>query len=206
MANKYDLLLVDDEAYTGMGRTGRWFGIENWKVDPDVICVGGALASGLPLGAVVSKAEIMDWEPKSHASLLGGSPLVCAVAIAVIDALRQENLVENGARMGNALLRRLMELKEKYSIIGDVRGKGLMMGVEFVKSGDTEEPNVSAVKETVLESWKRGLLLSRSTGSTLLLSPPLSITEGLVDKGLELLEGSIAEVNRKNKAKPTSTY
>jgi 4-aminobutyrate aminotransferase len=204
LADKHDLLLVDDEAYTGMGRTGRWFGIEHWQVSPDVICVSGALASGLPLGAVVSKAEIMDWEPTSHGSLMGGSPLACALATAVITTLRQENLVENSARRGRMLLRKLMELKEKYSIIGDVRGKGLLVGIELVKDEDTKEPNDAAVNEIVLEGWKRGVLLNRSTGSTLLLSPPLSITEDLVDRGLELLEGSIAEVNRKNKAAPMS--
>jgi 4-aminobutyrate aminotransferase len=206
LADKYDLLLVDDEAYTGMGRTGRWFGIEHWQASPDVLCVGGALASGLPLGAVVSKAEVMDWEPTFHGSLVGGSPLACALATAVITTLRQENLVENSARRGRALLRKLMELKEKYPIIGDVRGKGLMVGIDLVKDTDTKEPNRSAVKEIVLDGWKRGVLLSRSTGSTLLLSPPLSITERLVDRGLELLEGSIAEVNRKHNATHASTH
>jgi len=205
LADKYDLLLVDDEAYTGMGRTGRWFGIEHWQVSPDVICVGGALASGLPLGAVVSKAEVMDWEPTSHGSLVSGSPLACALATTVITTLRQENLVENSARRGRTLLRKIMEFKEKYSIIGDVRGKGLLVGIELVKDKDTKEPNGSAVKEIVIEGWKRGVLLSRSMGSTLLLSPPLSITDDLVDRGLELLEGSIAEVNQKNKVSPAST-
>jgi len=163
------------------------------------------LASGLPLGAVVSKAEVMDWEPTSHGSLMGGSPLACALATTVITTLRRENLIENSARRGRAFLRKLTELKEKYPIIGDVRGKGLMVGIDLVKDTDTKEPNRSAVKEIVLDGWKRGVLLSRSTGSTLLLSPPLSITEDLVDRGLKLLEGSIAEVNRRNKATPMST-
>jgi 4-aminobutyrate aminotransferase len=138
----------------------------------------------------------MDWEPDVHSSLFGGNPLACAAAVKVITALREENLVENGARMGNYLLRRLLELKEQYTVIGDVRGKGLMIGIEFVKDEETKEPNPGVAKKIVLESWRRGLLSSRNHEATLLLSPPLSITRDLVDKGLELLEGSIASANR----------
>jgi len=196
LADTWGLLLVDDEAYTGMGRTGRWFGIEHWKVYPDVVCVGGALASGLPLGAVVSRAEVMDWEPDAHSSLFGGNPLACTAALAVLTVLRENNLIENGSRMGNYLLRRLLELKEQYPVVGDVRGKGLMIGMEFVKDKETKEPNPGVAKKIVWESWRRGLLCCRNDEATLLLSPPLSITRDLVDKGLELLEGSIATVTR----------
>jgi 4-aminobutyrate aminotransferase len=199
LMDSWGILLVDDEAYTGMGRTGRWFGIEHWKVYPDVVCVSGALASGLPLGAVVSQAEVMDWEPDVHSSLFGGNPLACAAAATALTVLREENLVENGARMGNHLLRYLLELKEQYTIIGDVRGKGLMIGIEFVKDTETKEPNPGVAKKIVLENWKRGLLSSRNSEATLLFSPPLSITRDLVDKGLELLEGSIASANRETK-------
>lgn len=196
LVDSWGILLVDDETYTGMGRTGRWFGIEHWKFYPDVVCVGGALASGLPLGAVVSRADVMDWEPDAHSSLFGGNPLACATAVMVLKVLREENLVENGARMGNYLQRRLLELKEKYTVIGDVRGKGLMIGIEFVKDKESKSPNPEAAKKIVLESWRRGLLISRNSEATLLLSPPLSITRDLVDKGMELLEGSIASANR----------
>jgi 4-aminobutyrate aminotransferase len=198
LLDSWGILLVDDEAYTGMGRTGRWFGIEHWKVYPDVICVGGALASGLPLGAVVSRAEVMDWEPGVHSSRFGGNPLACASAMTVLTVLRKENLVENGSRMGNYLLRRLLELKEQYAIVGDVRGKGLMIGIEFVKDEETKEPNPEVAKKIVLENWRRGLLSSTNDEATLLLSPPLSIKRDLVDTGLELLEGSIASVNRES--------
>jgi 4-aminobutyrate aminotransferase len=196
LLDSWGILLVDDEAYTGMGRTGRWFGIEHWKVYPDIVCVGGALASGLPLGAVVSRAQIMDWEPDVHSTRFGGNPLACAAAMTVFKVLREENLVENGSRMGNYLLRRLLELKEQYAVVGDVRGKGLMVGIEFVKDEETKEPNPQMAKKILIENWRRGLLTSRNDEAILLLSPPLSITRDLIDKGLELLEGSIASANK----------
>lgn len=194
MTDRYGLILVDNECLTGMGRTGRWFGIDNWNVIPDIVCISGSLASGFPLGAAVSRTELVDWESNAHSSLLGGNPVACAVALKVIETLRKEHLVENGARMGRYLFKRLIEIKEKYSIIGDVRGKGLMIGIEFVKNEETKDPNVKAAKKIVFESWKRGLILSRSGGSTVLFSPPLSIKKELIDKGLELFEGSIATV------------
>jgi len=116
--------------------------------------------------------------------------------VKVITALREENLVENGARMGNYLLRRLLELKEQYAVVGDVRGKGLMVGIEFVKDEETKEPNPQMAKKILIENWRRGLLSSRNDEAILLLSPPLSITRDLIDKGLELLEGSIASANK----------
>jgi len=196
LADRWGLLLVDDEGYTGMGRTGRWCGIDHWAVYPDVVCVGGALASGLPLGAVVSRAEVMDWDPDIHVSLFGGNPVACSAAITVLSVLREKNLVENGARMGNYLLRRLLELKEQYPVVGDVRGKGLMIGMEFVKDKETKEPNLGVAKKIVWDSWRRGFLCGRTDGATLLLSPPLTITRDFVDKGVDLLEGSLASVTR----------
>jgi 4-aminobutyrate aminotransferase len=126
LADKYGILLIDDEVQSGIGRTGKWFAIEHWNVEPDVICSAKALASGLPLGATIAKAKIMDWVGGSHASTFGGNPLSCVAAIAVIDAIKEERLLENATKQGTYILKRLEELKEKSEIVGDVRGKGLM--------------------------------------------------------------------------------
>jgi len=196
LADKYNFLLIDDELFTGMGRIERWFGIENWGIEADIVCVGGALASGLPLGVISAKADIMDWEPNSHSNVFGGNLLAYNVALAVIETLKKERLIENGTRMGNYLLSRLKEMKETYPIIGDVRGKGLMIGIELVKDQNTKQEHLTAAKSIVIECWKRGLILHKNGRATLLLSPPLSITKDVLDKGLELMEGSIAEVEQ----------
>ncbi len=189
------LLLLDDEVLTGIGRTGRWFGIENWSVSPDLICVGGSLASGLPLGAVVGRADVMDWEPNTHSSTLGGNLLACVSAMATIRVIREEHLLENAARQGHYLLRRLGEIAEKHPIVGDVRGKGLLLGVEIVKDSKMHEPDGEAARQILLKCWRRGILFQTVGDSTLRLCPPLTISREMIDSSLAVLESAIAEVS-----------
>jgi len=194
LADKYGLLLIDDEVQAGMGRTGRWFAIEHWGVEPDILCIAKAVASGLPLGVMVARKSLMDWEGGSHASTFGGNPLSCAAAIAVIEVIREENLLENAARQGSYILKRLGEFSEGSSIVGDVRGKGLMIGVEIVKDAETKEPGVELAREIMLRCWRRGLAIITCGVSTIRIAPPLNITRDLVDTGLEILEDVIREV------------
>ena len=179
-----------------MGRTGRWFAIEYWEVEPDIICMAKALASGLPLGATITRAKIMDWEGGSHASTFGGNPLSCVAAMAVIDTIKEQNLLENAARQGNYIMKRLRELAEQSEIIGDVRGKGLMIGVEIVEDKDSKKPAPNLAKEIMMRSWKRGVAIITCGVSTLRIAPPLIITRELVDAALEIVEDTIREVER----------
>ena len=196
LADKYGFLLIDDEVQSGIGRTGRWFAIEHWKIKPDVVCAAKALASGLPLGATVSRARLMDWEGGSHASTFGGNPLACVSALAVIDVIKEERLLENAEKKGNHIMKWLQNLKEEREIVGDVRGKGLMIGIEIVEDRETKKPGADKANEVMLRCWRRGIALITCGVSTLRIVPPLTITKELVDAGLEIIEDVIKEVER----------
>lgn len=193
--DKYNILIVDDEIQSGMGRTGKWFAIEHWGVTPDIVTLSKSLASGLPIGATISRSEIMDWEAGSHANTLGGNPVACMAGLAVIDIVKDEKLLENATRQGAYLLRRLKELQQKYQIIGDVRGKGLMIGVELVKDRETKEPAMDETLEIVNKCFKRGLAIITAGKSTIRIAPPLIVTKDLIEAGLDVFEGAVKEVS-----------
>jgi len=186
--------MIDDEIQAGMGRTGRWFAIEHWKVEPDIICIAKSIASGLPLGAVVSRARLMDWDGGSHASTFGGNPLSCVAALAVMDIIREEGLLENATKQGNYIMKRLENLKEECEIIGDVRGKGLMIGAEIVEDKGTKKPAGKKAEEIMIKCWKRGIAIITCGTSTLRIAPPLIITRENVDSGMDIIEDVIKEV------------
>jgi 4-aminobutyrate aminotransferase len=196
LADKYDLLLIDDEVQAGIGRTGKWFGIEHWNVEPDIICSAKGLASGLPLGATIARQKIMDWVPGSHASTFGGNPVSCAAASAVLDSIQEEKLLDNANRQGSYILKRMGELKDRSVIVGDVRGKGLMIGVEIVEDKDSKKPASEKAGEIMNRSWKRGVNVITCGVSTIRIAPPLIITRELVDAGLEIVEDTITEVEK----------
>lgn len=194
ITKEHDFLLIDDEVLTGLGRTGRWFAIENWDIAPDILCVGGSLSSGIPIGATVTKADVMDWEPDSHASTTGGNPLACMAALATVEIIYKEHLMENAAKQGSYLLRRLSEFAAKHPIIGDIRGRGLIIGMEIVKDSSTKEPYPTGGEQVILKSWRHGVLLQMVGTSTVRLCPPLSISQDLIDASLEVLGTAISEV------------
>lgn len=194
LADKYDLLLIDDEVQSGMGRTGKWFAIEHWDVEPDIVCTSKALASGMPLGATIAKAKIMDWVPGAHASTFGGNPLSCVAALAVINAIKEEKLLDNATKQGTYIVKRLGELKENCDIVGDVRGKGLMIGMEIVENKEDKKPAPKKVTEIMMRSWKRGINVITCGVSTVRIVPPLIITRELVDSALDIIEDVTKEV------------
>jgi len=196
IADKYGLLFIDDEVQSGMGRSGKWFAIEHWGVEPDIICTSKALASGLPLGACIAKSKVMDWVPGSHASTFGGNPLSCVAASAVIDVIKEEKLLENANKQGAYIMKRLNELKEKSEIIGDVRGKGLMIGMEIVESKESKKPAPQKVNEIMMRSWKRGINVISCGASTIRIAPPLVITKELVDSALDIIEDNTRQVEK----------
>lgn len=193
--DRYEILLVDDEIQAGMGRTGKWFAIEHWAgVIPDIVISAKGLASGLPIGATIAKDELMDWEEGSHANTMGANPVACAAALQVIDIIKDEKLLENATRQGTYLMKRLKELQQKYPIIGDVRGKGLMIGVELVKDPETKEPATQESTDVINKCFKRGLAIITAGKSTMRFAPPLIITRETIDAGLEVFEGAVKEV------------
>lgn len=194
MADKYGLLLIDDEVQSGIGRTGKWFAIEHWNVEPDIICNSKALASGLPIGATISKAKIMDWSGGSHASTFGGNPLSCAAATAVIETIKDEKLLDNANKQGAYALKRLEELKERNEIVGDVRGKGLMIGIELVEDKDRKKPAAQKAVKVITRAWKRGVAIVTCGASTIRIVPPLTIKSDMLDVALDIVEDTINEV------------
>jgi len=196
IADRYGLILIDDEVQSGVGRTGRWFAIEHWKVEPDIICIAKAIASGLPLGVTVARSRLMDWERGSHASTFGGNPLACVAALAVINVIKEEKLLENAEKQGNYIMKRLQDLKDECEIVGNVQGKGLMIGAEIVEDNETKNPGADKAREVMMRCWKRGIALITCGTSTLRIVPPLTITRELVDAGLEIIEDAIKEVEK----------
>jgi 4-aminobutyrate aminotransferase len=192
--NKYSVIMIDDEIQSGVGRTGKWFAIEHFNVVPEAVCVAKAIGSGLPIGALVSKDELMDWEGGSHATTFGGNPVACAAGLAVIEAIREERLLENATKQGAHLLNRLKEMQSKYQILGDVRGKGLMVGAEIVKDPDTKQAGPELAQEIMMKCFKRGLAIITAGKSTMRFVPPLVITHELLDAGLDVFEGVVKEV------------
>jgi len=187
------IVLIVDEVQTGFARTGKMFASEHWGVAPDIMTISKAIAHGLPAGAAVAKADIMDWDVGAHEGTLNGNPVVMAAAIAVLKYIQKNKLPERAAKLGDYLKKRLTELQEKYSIIGDVRGLGLMVGVELVK----DEKKTPAKKERgklIQEAFKRGLLLLGAGESSLRIAPPLIITQEQIDMGLEIFEKVLKDV------------
>ncbi|UCE95675.1 MAG: acetyl ornithine aminotransferase family protein [Candidatus Bathyarchaeota archaeon] len=196
LADKYGILMMDDEVQAGMGRTGKWFAIEHWGITPDIICIAKSIAAGLPLGAMVARKTLMDWEGGSHASTFGGNPVSCAAASAVMDVIEQEHLRENATKQGVYIMKRLRELKEESVIVGDVRGKGLMIGIELVKDKTSKKPAAKKAEEVMTRSWKRGVVVITCGKSTIRIVPPLIITRELVDAGLDVIEDEIRQAEK----------
>jgi 4-aminobutyrate aminotransferase len=196
LADKYGILLIADEVQSGMGRTGKWFAIEHWGVEPDILCTAKALASGLPLGATISSAKVMDWGPGAHASTFGGNPVSCVAALAVINAIKEEKLLENAAKQGSYIMKRLEEFKEESGIVGDVRGKGLMIGMEIVEDKESKTPAPKKVGEIMMRSWKRGVSVITCGASTIRVAPPIIITRELVDAALDIIIDVTKEVEK----------
>jgi 4-aminobutyrate aminotransferase len=193
---KYGILLVDDEIQSGLGRTGRMFAIEHWGVEPDIVCSAKALASGMPLSAMIARHEIMNWPPGAHGSTFGGNPVCCAAALATLDVIQEERLMENAARVGERLLGDLRELAQESRLIGDVRGLGLMIGVEMVKDKETKEIAKAETDAVMLECFKRGLLLLPCGPNSMRFSPPLIITEAQAGTAFEIFAEALAEVEK----------
>ena len=194
LLDEYGILFAVDEVQSGVGRTGKWFAIEHFGVKPDIVTTAKGIAAGLPLGVMASKAEIQDWTPGSHASTFGGNPVSCAAAMAVLDIIKTDKLLENATEQGAYIKKRLEEMMETHPMIGDVRGIGLMVGVEIVKDKDSKEVAPKATEEIMMECFRNGLAIVNCGVNVIRWMPPLTITRDLVEPSLEIFEKALTKV------------
>ena len=195
IAKKYEILYVVDEVQSGMGRTGKMLAIEHFGIDPDIIALAKGIASGMPLGAMIAKSDIMTWEAGSHASTFGGNPISCCAALATIELLEAE-LMENAKTMGEYLILKLCDLQKSIECIGDVRGKGLMVGVEIVKNRQTKEKAPDWRNKIIKKAFEKGLLLLGCGENTIRFSPALTVTAEEMDVCLTIFEEVLLEITK----------
>jgi 4-aminobutyrate aminotransferase len=193
LCDKHGILLVCDEVQSGIGRTGKMWACDHEGIEPDILLTAKGLGSGMPIGAMIARETIDRWQTGSHGSTFGGNPVCCAAALATIDLVERQ-LMANAATQGERLLSAMLRLAGRFPAIGDVRGRGLMIGVEFVKDRATREPNGEVVRKLVDAAFTRGLLLLGAGKSALRLAPPLIIDAQDIDRGVAIIEECLADV------------
>jgi 4-aminobutyrate aminotransferase len=193
LASRHGMLLIVDEVQSGMGRTGKWFAIEHTGVEPDMVAAAKGIASGLPLGVLLARSEVMSWPPGAHASTFGGNPVACAAAMATIKVIR-ERLLQNATEVGAHLCAAVKALMDKHALIGDVRGRGLMIGVELVRDRKTKERATTERDRVVRECFNRGLLVLGAGQNAIRLSPPLVLTQDQADTAVHILDQALSVV------------
>jgi len=198
LAKKYGILLMIDEVQTGMGKTGKMFAIEHFGIDPDILVTAKALASGVPIGACIAGKSLMDWPPGAHSTTFGGTPMGCAAALATIDLL-QGGLIENAAKQGKFLMKELEKLQKRHKSMGDVRGLGLMIGIEFVKDRKTKEPAPKLADDIMMAAFRKGLMLLTCGPNGIRLVPPLVIDRHQCTLAIEILDKVIGDMEKKHK-------
>jgi 4-aminobutyrate aminotransferase len=193
ICRKYGILLVADEVQSGMGRTGKWWAIDYAGVEPDIICTAKGIASGMPLSAVIARASVMDWKPGAHASTFGGNPVCIAAGLATLRLL-EDKYIANAKQIGDFVLRRTADWTQRFKIVGQVRGKGLMIGIEFVRDQKTKERAPELRNKIVQAAFHKGLLILGSGDTTVRFCPPLVVNEEQADFAVRTLEECIREV------------
>jgi len=191
LCDRYGILLMADEVQSGFSRTGKMWAVQHWGVEPDIMCMSKAAAGGLPLGICAAKEEVMDWDEGAHENTLGGNPLIMSAALAVLRVIKRERLWENAEKVGTYMHNRLDEMKDAYEIIGDVRGKGLMIGVELVKDKASKAPAEEERDRLIQDAFKKGLLLLGAGPCSVRIAPPLILTMEQAEVGLDIFEGCL---------------
>ncbi len=197
ICDRHGILLVADEVQSGVGRSGKWWAIEHTGVEPDIVCIAKGIASGMPLSVCMSRASVMDWKPGSHASTFGGNPVAIAAAMATLDVLEREGLA-NAASTGAAMMARLKQWPAKHPIVGDVRGRGLMLGIEIVKDQKTRAAAQEWRNRIEEMAFERGLLILGCGETSLRLAPPLIVKPQEAEVCLDILEDCIATIEQEN--------
>jgi 4-aminobutyrate aminotransferase/(S)-3-amino-2-methylpropionate transaminase len=187
-------MFVSDEVQTGIGRTGRWFAIEHEDVVPDMVTTAKSLGGGLPISAVTASAEVMDGiHVGGLGGTFGGNPLACRAAIAVLDRIERDGLLQRAERVGELAMERLREMQERHEVVGDVRGRGAMVAVELVTDRRTKEPAAAAATAVIKECYREGVIVLKAGtyDNVVRLLPPLTIDEGLLLEGLDVLDKAL---------------
>jgi 4-aminobutyrate aminotransferase len=197
ICDRHGILLVADEVQSGAGRTGKWWAIEHTGVQPDIVCMAKGIASGMPLGICMTRAEIMDWKPGSHASTFGGNPVCIAAAHATLDIIEREAMA-NAAKIGNLMFDRLRTWPAKHRIVGDVRGRGLMIGIEIVKNQQSREPAAAWRDQIVELAFERGLLILGCGETSIRLAPPLIVNEHEAAIALDIFEECVSILEKEH--------
>ncbi len=197
ICDRHGILLVADEVQSGCGRTGQWWAIEDSGVEPDIVCIAKGIASGMPLGICMTRAEIMDWAPGSHASTFGGNPVSIAAALATMEILQRE-AIANAARVGEFMLERVRGWKQSHPSVGDVRGRGLMIGIEIVKDKMTREPAVELRNRVETLAFERGLMMLGCGETSLRLTPPLIVSKEEATVALDILEEALTVAEKEH--------
>jgi 4-aminobutyrate aminotransferase len=195
LCDRHGILLIVDEVQSGVGRTGKWWAIEHFDVEPDIVCAAKGIASGVPLGVMFAREHLVDWEKGAHGNTYGGNPLACAAALATLELIENE-FVQNAVEVGQYTMDILDEIQARHPSIGVVRGKGLMIGVEFVKDRSTKEPAEKLRDRIVDNAFLRGLLLLGCGKSTIRIAPPLSVSNSEVDEAMMIFEEAISFAER----------
>jgi 4-aminobutyrate aminotransferase len=191
LCDRYSILLVADEVQTGMGRTGKLYAVEHWGIEPDIVCLAKGIASGMPLGAIIARGEVMDWPPGSHASTFGGNPVSCRAALKTLDLLESQ-YIANAAERGAQLRQGLLRLRDKHPAVGDIRGLGLMTAMDVIVEDDPTSLDPARRDEVVQSAFRQGLLLLGCGESAIRFCPPLCISPQQVDRALAILDAVLA--------------
>ena len=185
-------MLIADEIQTGIGRTGKWWGIQHEGVEPDIVAFAKGVGSGMPIGGIIARRDVMNWKPGSHGSTYGGNPVATASALATLQVIEREGLMQQAQETGNYIMDALQEIQTRHKNIGSVRGRGLMIGIEFVKDRQTKERFPEMRNAVIQKAFTNGLLLLPCGRNTLRMTPALNTSRTLVDEGLQIFMESIA--------------
>ncbi len=188
LCDRHGILLVADEVQSGIGRTGRWWAYEHAGVEPDIVACAKGIASGMPLGAIIARGDLMTWPPGAHGNTFGGNPVACAAALATLDVIEGEGLMENARAMGDHLRTGLEAIAGRHDAVGDVRGAGLMVAMDLVTDRSTKRPAHQLRDAVVDRAFHRGLLVLGAGKSAVRFMPPLNVSAGEIDEALELVE------------------
>lgn len=199
LARKHGILIIADEVQSGMGRTGKMFASEHFGLEPDILTSAKGIASGLPLGVTVARSDIMTWGPGAHASTFGGNPVSCAAALATLTLLK-ERLIANAAEVGGFMIEALADVATRHPLIGQVRGKGLMIGVELVRDRHTKERATTERDAVVQAMFRRGVLILGAGRNAIRFSPPLVLTKEHAQTAVRIFEAAVAEVEQGTRA------
>jgi 4-aminobutyrate aminotransferase len=199
LCDKYGILLIADEVQSGIGRTGKWFAVEHWGVEPDIVTLAKGIASGMPMGAFTARESIMSkWDAGAHGNTYGGNPLSTAAALATLRLVEEEGMLENAARMGRLIQEQARDMMDRHPSIGHIRGKGLMVGVELVTDRVTKEPAKQVVKDLLQVAFAHGLLLLPCGVSTIRFMPPLNVSPEIVEEGLFIFDQALSEAEERS--------